>query len=75
MKVTTDQTKSYRSASEALADQGFEFQGAFFRLSDQKEHNVFTKDGDSFAFNGMDHYNTTVYSVNLKKINLENFRR
>lgn len=59
MKVKTDQSKSYRSAHEALIDEGFKFDG---------KYNLYQKDGKYYQFKSMDHFNTTVYSIDLKSV-------
>lgn len=67
MKVITDQTKNYSSAFEALQDQGFTHAGTFRHVDTHKKYSLWKKDGQTYAYNGMSHFNTTIYSVSLTK--------
>jgi len=59
MKIKTNQSKQYRSAHEALLDEGFEFDG---------KHQLYKKNGEWFEYQSMDHFNTTIYSIEMKKV-------
>lgn len=74
MKIKPDQTKSYFSADQALSDSGFEYYGQGFgpenAVGKRKKYEVFEKDNQHYAFQSMDHYNTTIFSITLKEIDI-----
>jgi hypothetical protein len=74
--VTPDHTKSYHTAGQALIDLGYEYEGEYIGpinpIQGQKKYSVFSKDGKNYAFHSMHHYNTLIYSIKLKKVNVEN---
>jgi hypothetical protein len=74
--VTPDQSKNYHTAGQALIDLGFEYEGEFIgpinHVNGQKKYSVFSKDGKDYAFYSMHHYNSLIYSIKLKKVNMDN---
>lgn len=61
IKVKTDEAKSYLHPQDAIADQGYS-------VRETRDGLVAEKDGKKYSVESYDHYNTTVYSVNLKEI-------
>lgn len=78
MKIYPNQSKSYSNALDAITDCGFTNLGGYSKLTKHGKGEtqlVFEKEGIHYVFNGMDNYNTTIYSINLKKVNLKNYVR
>lgn len=71
MKVYPDVSKSYFSASEALKDNGFEPVGKGVMRSG-KTVDVFKKDGKLYRYMGMEHFNSTIYQIDLKNVTNDN---
>lgn len=71
-KITTDVTKSYLSAFDALKDLGYNEEGIYESqnlVSNKWTTRVIFSDtsGKLWAFYGMYNYNTTIYSIFLKR--------
>lgn len=64
--IKTDVTESYLCAEEAIEDQGFKHVG-FITINNRQKH-LFEKDGKQYYFRNMDHFNTTIYSVDLGEV-------
>lgn len=70
MKLKTDCTKNYMTGIEALNDCGFKEIGTIEMINSFKTVTriLVEKDGIKYYYKGMNHYNTTVYSVFIEKI-------
>lgn len=70
MKIKTDCTKNYMSGMEALEDFGFKKVGLIRITKNFKEitRDLVEKNGKLYYYVGMDHFNTTIYSVTLKEV-------
>lgn len=62
MKLKIEINAEYFNAIDALIEKGYEYKG---ENEDGKE--TFTKDGEAFIFEGMNHYNKFIYNITLKK--------
>ena len=71
MKVYPDVSKSYFSASEALKDNGFKRAGKGIMRSG-KAVDLFEKDGKIYRYMGMEHFNSTIYQIDLKNVTNDN---
>lgn len=70
MKIKTDCTKNYMSGIEALEDCGFKHIGYIEMLNSFKTvtRALLEKNGVHYYYKGMDHYNSTVYSATVEKV-------
>ena len=70
MVIKPDQSKSYQSFAEALEDNGFVNVGRAtqFTENDVNLKEVFEKENELYYISGHDHFNTTIYSVELKEL-------
>lgn len=71
MKVYPDVNKSYFTAAEALEDNGFKRAGKGIMRSG-KTIDVFKKDGKLYRYMGMEHFNSTIYQIDLKNVTNDN---
>lgn len=70
--VKTDISKNYFNARQALEDEGYEIKGgvAFSVVGKgYQERSVYEKDGVQYYYVSMNNFNSTIYSVKLRKIN------
>ena len=78
MTIKPDQTQSYHHASEALTAAGYEDCGTMYGprnpiTGEQKKHGVFKneKTGKFYSFGGMNHFNTQIFSISLKPVDID----
>ena len=75
MKIKPDQSKSYMSAHRAILDAGFEEEGEFsppvnpIIKRPSKRIMIYRKNGNFYRFKKMDHFNTTIYEIEMVKVN------
>lgn len=70
MKINTDISKNYMNAIQALEDEGFQHIGVIKMKVNNKEtiKPLLKKAGIQYYYIGMDHFNTTIYSVKVGRV-------
>jgi hypothetical protein len=70
--IKTDVSKDYFNAREALIDEGFESVGGvlFYAVGKGLQNrSTYEKDGVKYYYVGMNNFNSTIYSIKLRKVN------
>lgn len=78
MTIKPSQIETYQHASEALAANGYDNCGLMYGprnpiTGEQKKYSVFKneKTGKFYQFAGMNHFNTQIFSISLKPVNID----
>ncbi len=82
MTITPDQGKIYFSAIDAIEDFGMTYEGEYLgsknAFGNAKEYMVFHHEKKGYYyFGGMNHYNTLIYGITMKKLknNIDSYER
>ena len=74
MTIRPSQLESYFSAMNALEDEGYEYIGTYEKQLKKGFKRIMyrnIKSGETYAFDGMNNFNMTIFTISLRKFGLE----